>query len=131
MADFGYAKLPFSVLEQAAIEELDETPAQLSRLERLLIAAIVEIGRAGAANRPPMLDDIPSFSGLTGRENDVLKLIVSGHTNKSAAAQLGISDRTVEVHRMRILRKLGLRNTTELIRAVTDAAVFRAPRQAA
>jgi DNA-binding NarL/FixJ family response regulator len=126
----GFARSTFSILEKAAIDELDETPAQLTRLERLLIAAIVEIGRMETAS-PDETGDLPHFDGLTNRENDVLKLIVDGHTNKSAAQQLGISDRTVEVHRMRILKKLGVRSAAELIRAVTDAAAMKAPLKAA
>jgi DNA-binding NarL/FixJ family response regulator len=126
----GFARSTFSVLEKAAIDELDETPAQLTRLERLLIAAIVEIGRMETA-APAESAALPHFDGLTNRENDVLRLIVDGHTNKSAAQQLGISDRTVEVHRMRILKKLGVRSGAELIRAVTDAAAMKAPLQAA
>ncbi len=126
----GFARSTFSVLEKAAIDELDETPAQLTRLERLLIAAIVEIGRMETAS-PAEPTDLPHFDGLTNRENDVLKLIVDGHTNKSAAQQLGISDRTVEVHRMRILKKLGVRSAAELIRAVTDAAAMKVPLKAA
>ena len=43
---------------------------------------------------------------LTGRERDVLELLVDGHTNKSIAAKLGISARTVEIHRSNLMMKL-------------------------
>lgn len=117
---------PLSLLEQAAIEELKHTPAQLSRLERLLIAVIVELGRLQSSTERAEAPFAPRLERLTKRENDVLRLVVDGHSNKSAALQLGISDRTVEVHRLRILHKVGVRNSTELIRMMTTPAPPRA-----
>lgn len=55
---------------------------------------------------------------LTPRERDVLQKIAMGASNKEAGRQLGISPRTVEVHRARIMEKLGARNTADLIRIV-------------
>ena len=55
-------------------------------------------------------------SSLTQRETELLQLIAEGHSNKRAASILGISHRTVENHRARIMRKLGLRSATELVR---------------
>ena len=123
------AALPLSILERVALEELDQTPANLSKLERLLIAAIVEIGRIGTTETPKLR--LPP--GLTPREHDVLQLIVEGHTNKSAAEALGISARTVELHRLRLQKKLGVRSSAELVRLVTnmDAAQRNRPAELA
>jgi DNA-binding CsgD family transcriptional regulator len=115
----GTTATPLSVLERVAIEELDQTPATLSRLERLLIAAVVEMGRMGAASRAALT--VPPIPGLTAREREVLELIAAGHTNKSAAQVLNISARTVEIHRLRVQRKLGVRSAAELVRLVTEA----------
>lgn len=58
---------------------------------------------------------------LTPREADVLAEIMSGASNKQAALRLGISPRTVEVHRSRIMEKLGAKNLVELVRiAMTE-----------
>jgi DNA-binding NarL/FixJ family response regulator len=62
---------------------------------------------------------------LTGREREVLQQIVQGHTNKEAAASLGISHRTVETHRENILRKLGVRSVAELTRLALEAGLLR------
>lgn len=62
-----------------------------------------------------------SFLGcdpLTPRERDVLSQITAAASNKEAAATLGISQRTVEVHRGHIMQKLGARNTAHLVRIV-------------
>jgi len=61
----------------------------------------------------------PAYSGsLTPRERDVLREITGGATNKEAGRRLGISPRTIEVHRARIMEKLGARNTADLMRIV-------------
>jgi DNA-binding CsgD family transcriptional regulator len=52
---------------------------------------------------------------LTPREREVIKYLADGHGNKGTAAILGISVKTVEAHRERIMLKLGLRTTTELL----------------
>ena len=54
---------------------------------------------------------------LTPRESEVLKLISEGHSNKEGALRIGISPRTFESHRAEAMRKLGARNTAELVRA--------------
>lgn len=54
------------------------------------------------------------FSRLTPREREVTGCITAGMPNKLIGARLGISLRTVELHRTRIFRKLGLRNAVEL-----------------
>jgi DNA-binding NarL/FixJ family response regulator len=57
---------------------------------------------------------------LSARERQVLQLIVQGLPNKQVAAQLELSVRTVEKHRQRVMRKLGVRRATELVKfAVT------------
>jgi two-component system response regulator NreC len=53
--------------------------------------------------------------GLTPRETEVLRLIALGHTNPEIAAKLHLSRRTVETHRARIHRKLGLATRAELV----------------
>lgn len=55
---------------------------------------------------------------LTRREHEVLKEITDGASNKEAGRTLGISPRTVEVHRARIMEKLGARNAADLVRIV-------------
>ena len=53
---------------------------------------------------------------LTRREVEVLRHVASGMLNKQIAAELGIEERTVKVHRGRGMRKLGLRSVAELVR---------------
>ena len=63
---------------------------------------------------------------LTGRERDVLKLMVAGATSKAIAARLYLSQRTVEKYRARILDKLGARNTAEAIALALERRIIPA-----
>lgn len=62
--------------------------------------------------------EVRGFAQLTPREREVLQLITNGQSNKEAGRNLGISPRTIEVHRARVMEKLGARNTADLMRIV-------------
>jgi len=74
----------------------------------------------GKENRPDRDRDIAEavrrIAGLTPRERDVLDGLVAGRPNKLIAYDLGISVRTVEVHRARMMERLGVRQLAEAIR---------------
>ena len=65
------------------------------------------------------------FAALTPRGRDVLRGILSGHSNKMIAHALGISPRTVEAHRARMMRDLGARHVSDAIRLAFEAMGFR------
>ena len=56
------------------------------------------------------------YQTLTAREREVLHMMVQGQTSAAIATQLVISHRTVEMHRSRVMHKLGLDKKTDLIR---------------
>ena len=62
--------------------------------------------------------DFPGRDRLTAREYEVLQRIADGASNKEAGRALGISPRTVEVHRARIMEKLNAKNAADLMRVV-------------
>jgi DNA-binding NarL/FixJ family response regulator len=64
------------------------------------------------------------YETLTPRERQVLHLATQGYTNAEMAAQLVISPRTVEVHRANMMRKLGLRTQTDLIRFAIQQGIL-------
>ncbi|MDY0073798.1 MAG: LuxR C-terminal-related transcriptional regulator [Thauera sp.] len=66
-------------------------------------------------------DRASSASALTPKEREVARHIVNGHTSKEIGQAMGISPRTVEVHRAAIMRKLGVHNAAELVARVIVA----------
>lgn len=83
-----------------------------------LTAALDAVMR-GAWYVSPSLEAAPKGEpaiGLSAREEEILRGIASGRTNRQLAAKLGISVKTVDTHRARILRKLNARSTADLVR---------------
>jgi DNA-binding CsgD family transcriptional regulator len=79
----------------------------------------LKVGRASQPQRAPGAD-LVALSGqkrLTKREREVLRLISEGYSNKQGALRMQISPRTFESHRAEAMRKLGARNTADLVRA--------------
>lgn len=74
-----------------------------------------QAARALSEQAPGSAPEVPHIA-LTPREREVFGLIVDGHTTKEIAKALGISVKTAENHRLRVLAKLGLRNSAELVR---------------
>jgi len=71
-----------------------------------------------AAGKIGLPADFPGQSLLTPREREVLSQIAEGASNKEVGRRLGISPRTVEVHRARLMEKIGARNAADLVRIV-------------
>ena len=80
----------------------------------LAVARCVPSACSGCGESAPV--PIPCPVQLTRREKDVLARVVEGHSNKNIAHELGISPRTVELHRARIMQKTGTRNVAQLVR---------------
>lgn len=96
------------VLKEMADSDLPEAVRNASRGKRYVspsLAAKLSGGKPG-----------PDADNLTPREREVLRLIALGHTSVEIAQKLGLSPRTIETHRARIHRKLGLSTRAELVR---------------
>ena len=91
----------------------------VSRVEEAIEAFLRRRGSEAAVKAPSY--NFPGKEPLTLREREVLELFSSGNTNKEAGRQLGISPRTIEYHRANIMKKLGARNATDLVRIVMTA----------
>jgi two-component system response regulator FixJ len=110
----GDVPLAVEAMKRGAIDFI-EKPASESQL-----LAAIEVAVRHVANRqePPLAEGVVSerLARLTGREKEVLDHLILGMTNKHIAEQLGISQRTVEIHRARIREKLEARGLADLIR---------------
>ena len=63
------------------------------------------------------------LESLTPREREVLTMVTSGKANKIMASDLGVSQRTVEIHRARVMEKMGASSLAQLVRMVMDLDV--------
>src|SRR6266404_1133362 len=79
--------------------------------------------RDGDASLDATQTHFPGYDFLTPREREVLTQIAAGASSKEAGRQLGISFRTIEIHRARIMEKLGAKNAADLVRIVSTRAV--------
>lgn len=114
MSGRGEIRQAVQAMKMGAIDYL-EKPCQ----PQTLYAAV----KAGLGQLKTVLDDQSAnteaqqrIASLTERESELLRLLVSGMTNKDAAEQMAISVRTAEAHRAKIMLKLGADNFTEVMR---------------
>lgn len=91
-----------------------EKPVLTTDLEAALVNAFAELDRQTLALQSK-LDAAKRWSLLTPREKSVLDLLCKGQANKIVAFELGISPRTVEMHRANALRQLQVRSLPEVI----------------
>ena len=95
-----------------------ERPLQFDGLLACLRNAVRNAAMRPKPLRPVRLRPFPGRELLTRREREVLGQVAAGASNKEAGRMLDISPRTVEVHRSRIMEKLGARNAADLVRIV-------------
>ncbi|MGH8668252.1 MAG: response regulator transcription factor [Burkholderiales bacterium] len=102
---------------QASAVDFLEKPFDHAQLREAIESAFSMEGR-----RLQRAAEAAKLAVLTPREREVLEHAAQGLHAKEIAAKLGISPRTVEVHKTRIMEKLGVRNVAELVRFALTAA---------
>jgi FixJ family two-component response regulator len=112
----GYGDIPSSVraIKAGAVDFLTK-PFSKADLMRAINAAIAQ-DRDARRKRAELAELRQRLSRLTPREREVLPLIVSGLLNKQAAVELGISEITIQIHRGKIMQKMGAASLAELVR---------------
>lgn len=103
---------------KAGAADVVTKPIDTEFIVRAVHEALNHDVRPGAMLSPRRAVELRGFAQLTPREREVLQLIAQGQSNKEAGRELGISPRTIEVHRARVMEKLGARNTADLMRIV-------------
>jgi two-component system response regulator FixJ len=110
----GDVPMAVEALKAGAADFLEKPfPAQSLRDA---IGRAVDVRRRQLGRESERHAALARIDSLTGREAEVMSLIIEGHSNAEAARALGISIRTVENHRARIMDKTETRNLTELVR---------------
>jgi FixJ family two-component response regulator len=118
----GYGDVPTAVraMRQHAVDFLEKPFNDLALLE--LIQHCVERDALNRQTGAVRRDIGGKFAKLTPREREVLELVCAGMSNKEAARQLGVSPKTIEVHRARVMEKMGAASFAELVQMASVLA---------
>jgi FixJ family two-component response regulator len=112
----GHGDIPSTVraIKSGAVDYLTKPFAEAD-LMRAIRTALAQ-NRSERQAQTELIELRQRHSQLTPRERDVLPLVVSGLLNKQAAAELGISEITLQIHRGRIMKKMAAASLPELVR---------------
>jgi two-component system response regulator FixJ len=111
---YGEVSSAVRAMKAGAIDFIEKPFNELVLLERVHQA--IGLAIENAARREAQLALTERVRRLTPRQRDVLQLVVNGNANKRIAAELGLSSKTVEIHRANLMRKLEVSNVAELVR---------------
>lgn len=112
----GHGDIPMSVkaMKAGAIEFLTKPVREQDLLDAVQTA--VERSKIQRQHRKQLDGLKKEFSGLTLREQEVFRLVAAGLMNKQIAAELGVSEITVKIHRGNMMRKMGAKSLADLVR---------------
>lgn len=118
----GSGDIPMAVdaIRHGALDFI-EKPFDPATIVRRVRDTLEASGNRAEARQNGAAVAFPGSESLTPREREVLTLIAGGQSNKEAGRALGISPRTIEVHRARIMEKIGAKNAADLVRIVLSA----------
>ena len=117
----GDVGIALQAMKAGAVDFL-EKPFEKAHLIRAIDTAFDRLGRQDGDQLGEREASV-RIAALTGRELDVLRGLAHGHPNKTIAFDLGISPRTVEIHRANLMSKLGVRNLSEALRIAFAACI--------
>jgi FixJ family two-component response regulator len=112
----GHGDIPMAVqaMKDGAFDFLQKPFRDQDLLDRINGALKLDAENRASTDR---LADLTQRSGsLTPREREVMALVVDGKANKVIAIDLGLSERTVEIHRANVMEKMGARSVAHLVK---------------
>jgi FixJ family two-component response regulator len=122
----GHGDIPMTVkaMKAGAVDFLTKPFRDQDMLDAVTIA--IERDRARRKDEKIVAELRAVFETLTTRERDVLALVASGLMNKQIAAEIGLAEITVKIHRGHIMRKMGARSLADLVRMAEMLGIRRA-----
>lgn len=121
----GHGDIPMAVraVQAGALDFLEKPFSEQAVLDCVDRALALEAERRAERAREQDLEE--RLAQLTPREREVMDKLVEGKVNKIVARELDCSTRTVEIHRARVLHKMGVANVSQLVRSVLTHPEFR------
>jgi FixJ family two-component response regulator len=121
----GYGDIPMTVraMKAGAVEFLPKPFRDQDMLDAVQVGLERDRMRRKTASIKSGLKT--SFDKLTPREQEIMSLVTAGLMNKQIAAQIGVSEITVKVHRGSVMRKMGAKSLAELVRMAEALGVRR------
>ncbi len=110
----GDIQMAVQAIKQGAYEFI-EKPFEADRLLSL-VGEAVEKGHSELRDQAALKETEARYSGLSERQKETMTLIVAGLANKEIAVKLGISPRTVEIHRTWVMNKMAAKTVADLVR---------------
>jgi FixJ family two-component response regulator len=122
----GHGDIPMSVkaMKAGAADFLTKPFRQQEMLDAVTVA--IERDRKRRENEKIVSNLQALFETLTPREREILALVSAGLMNKQIAAELGIAQITVKIHRGRVMKKMGTRSLAALLKATEVLGIDRA-----
>jgi FixJ family two-component response regulator len=122
----GHGDIPMTVraMKAGAVEFLTKPLRDQDLLDAVQMA--LERDRRSRAEHMAVHDVRTRFESLTHREQEVIGLVAAGLMNKQIAAELGVSEITVKVHRGNVMKKMGARSLADLVRMADALEIRRA-----
>jgi two-component system response regulator NreC len=114
------------IMKTDAADHLIDALKALSEHKHFFTSRISEIVFARYVQGKKALEGAPERSRITDREREIVQLLAEGKSSKEIGTILGISVRTVETHRAAIMKKLGLKSFSELIRYAVRNKIIEA-----
>jgi len=114
------------IMKTDAADHLIDAIKALSEHKHFFTSRISEIVFARCIQGKQALEGTPENSRITDREREIVQLLGEGKSSKEIAIILGISVRTVETHRAAIMKKLGLKSFSALIRYAVRNKIIEA-----
>ena len=117
----GHGDIPMAVeaMRRGAVDFIRKPFREHDLLDRINEALSVDDTVCKQAMNRQKLNE--KLASLSEREWDVFERVADGHMNKLIATDLGISERTVEVHRGQVMKKLGVKTLAQLVRVKIEA----------
>jgi FixJ family two-component response regulator len=122
----GHGDIPMTVraMKAGAVEFLTKPFRDQDLLDSVQIA--LDRDRARRARDKAVHEVRVHFDALTPREQEVIAFVTAGLMNKQIAAELGVSEITVKVHRGSVMKKMGARSLADLVRMADALGIKRA-----